>query len=126
MEKVTGIGGVFFKSQDPAALKQWYADRLGVPLEHGNIAFTWEDPQHPKREGMTILGMFPKDTKYFGPGAAPFMVNFRVRDLDAMAAQLKTAGAHVEDIQDTEYGRFTWVTDPDGNRVELWEPPGAR
>jgi predicted enzyme related to lactoylglutathione lyase len=126
MERVTGIGGVFFKSPDPAALKRWYADRLGVPLEHDNIAFTWEDPHHPKREGMTVLGMFSKDTKYFGTGPAPFMVNFRVRDLDAMAAQLKASGAQVDDIQDTEYGRFAWVTDPDGNRVELWEPPDAR
>jgi predicted enzyme related to lactoylglutathione lyase len=126
-EKVTGVGGVFFKSRDPEELKRWYAERLGVPLSHGNIAFTWDDPQHPEKKGKTVLGMFAADTRYFQPSQSPFMVNFRVRDLDAMLAQLRAAGATVDGkVEDTDYGRFGWVMDPDGNRVELWEPPGQR
>lgn len=127
-EKVTGIGGVFFKSRDPKELKRWYAERLGVPMgEHDIIAFTWTDPQHPAGEGMTVLEMFAAESRHFEPSKSPFMLNFRVRDLDAMLAQLRAAGATVEDkIDDSEFGRFGWVHDPDGNRVELWEPPGAR
>jgi predicted enzyme related to lactoylglutathione lyase len=126
-EKVTGIGGVFFKSRDPKELKRWYAEQLGVPLEHDNIAFTWTDPLHPAGEGMTVLGMFAAESRYFEPSKSPFMLNFRVRDLDAMLAQLRAAGVTVDDkVDDSEYGRFGWILDPDGNRVELWEPPGAR
>ncbi len=127
MEKVTGIGGVFFKSKDPKALKAWYAERLGVPHEHGVCVFEWEDPTHPEKKGQTVLAPFPSDTKYFEPSPAPFMINFRVRDLDAMLTQLRAAGVHVDDkIDESEYGRFGWAIDPEGNRIELWEPPGAR
>ena len=128
MEKVTGIGGIFFKSKDPKALQSWYAERLGVPVQdHGMMAFEWEDPAHPKREGMTLVAPFAADTKYFEPSTSPFMVNYRVRDLDAMLAQLRAAGARVDEkIEESEFGRFGWVMDPDGNRVELWEPPGQR
>ncbi len=128
MERVTGIGGVFFKSDDPKALQAWYAERLGVPAQaDGSLMFEWEDPAHPARKGQTVLAPFPSDTKYFEPGAAPFMINFRVRDLDAMLAQLRAAGVRVDDkIEESEYGRFGWALDPDGNRLELWEPPGQR
>ncbi len=127
MEKVTGIGGVFFKSKDPKALEAWYVDRLGVPHGAGGIMFEWDDPTHPEKKGTTVLGLFAAETKYFAPSTSPFMVNFRVRDLDAMVAQLRAAGVQVDDkIEDSEYGRFGWAMDPDGNRIELWEPPGAR
>jgi predicted enzyme related to lactoylglutathione lyase len=128
MERVTGLGGIFFRSQNPQALQQWYADRIGIPVgDEGGVTFTWEDPQHPKREGATALAMVPADTSYFGPGGQQFMVNFRVRDLDAMLAQLRAAGVTVDEtVQEYEFGRFAWFVDPDGNRVELWEPPGAR
>ncbi|MDB4966370.1 MAG: Glyoxalase/Bleomycin resistance protein/Dioxygenase family protein [Myxococcales bacterium] len=128
MEKVTGIGGVFFKSKDPKALQAWYAERLGVPVHaDGAVVFEWEDPAHPTRKGQTVFAPFAADTKYFEPSSAPFMINFRVRDLDAMLAQLRAAGATVDEkIEASEYGRFGWAMDPDGNRIELWEPPGQR
>jgi hypothetical protein len=81
MERVTGIGGIFFKTRDPEALQRWYAEQLGVPVDaHGGITFTWDDPQHPRREGATVLGLFAPDSGYFGPEPSPFMLNFRVRD----------------------------------------------
>ena len=127
MEKVTGIGGVFFKAKDPKALQAWYAEQLGVPVEHGVSVFEWEDPGHPKKEGQTVFAPFAADTKYFEPSTAPFMINFRVRDLDAMLAQLRAAGVRVDEkIDESEFGRFGWAMDPDGNRIELWEPPGQR
>lgn len=127
MERVTGIGGIFFKTQDPQSLQRWYTETLGVPSEHGQMMFRWEDPSHPQRKGTTALGMFAQDSDYFGPEPSPFMINFRVRDLDAMLTQLRAAGAKVDDhVQDTEYGRFAWFVDPAGHRVELWEPPPAK
>ena len=120
MERVLGIGGVFFKARDPKALAAWYREHLGVPVEpgqtHGQIVSAGAGET-------TVWSTFPADTNYFGPGPAPFMVNYRVRDLDAMLAQLREAGARVEDqIQDESYGRFGWASDPEGNRFELWEP----
>jgi predicted enzyme related to lactoylglutathione lyase len=125
MEKVTGIGGVFFKSKDPKATQAWYAERLGVPVHAGGVMmFEWEDPQHPKREGQTVLAPFADDTKYFSPSTSPYMINFRVRDLDAMLTQLRAAGVTVDDkVEESEFGRFGWIMDPDGNRIELWQPP---
>jgi predicted enzyme related to lactoylglutathione lyase len=120
MEQVLGIGGVFFKARDPAALAEWYRRHLGVPVEpgqtHGRI-FSGAAGE------TTVWSTFPADSDYFGPGPAAFMVNYRVRDLDAMLAQLRAAGARVEErIGEEPYGRFGWATDPEGNRFELWEP----
>ena len=121
MERVTGIGGIFFKARDPDALRAWYADHLGVPVEdYGGAAFRWQDDDSPERPGMTIWSVFSDSTDYYEPSHAPFMVNFRVRDLDAMLAQLDGAGIDpVGDMQVSEYGRFAWVMDPEGNKVEL-------
>ena len=89
--------------------------------------FEWADPAHPARKGLTVFAPFASDTTYFDPSRAPFMVSFRVRDLDAMLAQLRAAGVVVDDkIEESEYGRFGWASDPDGNRIELREPPGMR
>jgi predicted enzyme related to lactoylglutathione lyase len=127
MEKVTGIGGVFWKCKDPKAQQAWYVEQLGVPQSDGAMVFDWPDPGHPQNKGQTILGTFAADTKYFEPSPAPFMLNLRVRNLDAMLAQLRAAGVTVDDkIEDGEYGRFGWIMDPEGNRIELWEPPGSR
>lgn len=120
MERVLGIGGVFFTARDPVALAAWYREHLGVPLEvgqsHGML-------QSAGAGEMTVWSTFPADTKYFGPGRPTFMLNYRVRDLDAMLAQLRAAGAQVDDkVEDFEYGRFGWATDPEGNRFELWQP----
>lgn len=120
MEQVLGLGGVFFKARDPKALAAWYREHLGVPVEPGQTygAFT-----SSAAEETAVWCAFPADTPYFGPGAAPFMVNYRVRNLDAMLAQLRAAGASVDDrVEDQDYGRFGWATDPEGNRFELWEP----
>jgi len=120
MEKVLGIGGVFFKARDPKALAAWYRDNLGVPVEPDQTYASFKSAGAGEE---AVWSTFPADTKYFGDGPATGMINFRVRDLDAMLAQLRAAGADVHDkIEDEGYGKFGWVTDPEGNRIELWEP----
>jgi len=119
VERATGIGGVFVRSPRPDALRAWYAEHLGLELEEfGGAVIT-------SRGGETLVwAVFPGDTDYFGSRDQQAMVNYRVRDLDAMLAQLRAAGVPVEEhIEEQEYGRFGWATDPDGNRFELWEPP---
>ncbi|TDP95200.1 VOC family protein [Labedaea rhizosphaerae] len=116
MERVLGIGGYFIRASDPAALGAWYRDCLGLDAgEHG----VWH--QEP---GPTVFAQFEAETDYFGARSQQTMLNFRVRDLDAMLAQLRAKGADVvDDIQDMDgVGRFGWVTDPEGNRIELWQP----
>jgi catechol 2,3-dioxygenase-like lactoylglutathione lyase family enzyme len=128
MERVTGIGGVFFKAQDPAALAAWYAEHLGVVLAFGHGAtFTWGAPDATEPgPGMTVWSPFPAATSYFAPSAAPFMINYRVRQLDPMLAQLRAAGVAVDErVEESEFGRFGWAMDPEGNRIELWEPPSG-
>jgi len=122
MKRVTGIGGLFFKARDPEKLKAWYRDRLGVPVnEHGYVVMPWPAAGTP---GYQVWSPFPADTKYFEPSKASFMINFRVKDLRAMLAQLRAAGAAVDDkVMEESYGKFGWVMDPEGNRIELWEPP---
>jgi len=122
MERVLGIGGIFFKARDPQALAAWYRDHLGVPLDAGQTYGTFNSAAAGES---TVWSTFPSDTKYFG-STAPFMVNYRVRDLDAMLAQLRAAGAVVEErVEDHGYGRFGWAMDPEGNRIELWQPASA-
>jgi predicted enzyme related to lactoylglutathione lyase len=117
MERVLGIGGVFFRSADPAALARWYAANLGINV------FPATDDWWMQQGGPTVLAPFPADTDYFGRADQQSMINFRVADLDAMLAQLSAAGATVSgEINEASYGRFGWATDPDGNRFELWQP----
>jgi len=125
MKRVTGIGGIFFKSKDPKALTEWYATHLGIPMgEHGEVVFTWRDAENPFEDGMTIWAPFPADTEYFGPVKNAFMINYRVADMDALLEALTAEGVEIDPKRDdSEYGRFAWVIDPEGNRVELWEPP---
>jgi glyoxylase I family protein len=115
MERVLGIGGLFFRSRDPKALKQWYADHLGVVA--GPDSFSWE-----QEAGATVFEPFPQSTDYFGNESKQWMVNFRVRNLDAMMEQLKGAGVEVKLAGDYDYGRFAHLADPEGNPIELWEP----
>src|SRR5437868_749386 len=120
MEQVLGIGGVFFKARDPQALAAWYREHLGVPVEGGQTYATLSSSAPAEK---TVWSTFPADTTYFGSGSAPFMLNYRVPNLDAMLAQLRAAGAKVEErVEDYDYGRFGWASDPEGNRFELWEP----
>lgn len=123
-QEVTGIGGIFFKAGDPDALAAWYREHLGVPVEAGQTyaTFTAGEAEAPEP---TVWSTFPEDTTYFAPSTAPFMINFRVADLEAMLEQLRAAGVEVDDrVEEYEYGRFGWATDLEGNRFELWEPAG--
>ena len=118
MERVLGIGGYFVRATDPGVLLAWYRDYLGLDADDNGA---WR-----QETGLTVFATFESDTDYFGSRAQQSMLNFRVRDLDAMLAQLRAKGADVaDDTQDMEgVGRFGWVTDPEGNRVELWQPAG--
>ncbi len=120
MEQVLGIGGVFFKARDPKALAAWYREHLGVPVEPGQCYGTLSSAAAGEP---TVWSAFAADTTYFGPGPSSCMLNYRVKNLDAMLAQLRAAGAQVDDkVEDYGYGRFGWAADPEGNRFELWEP----
>ena len=127
-DRVTGIGGIFIKARDPKALAAWYSDHLGVPRANGAIPplFQWRDHDDPQRVGNTVWGLFQSDTKYFAPSTAPFMINYRVNNLDRLLARLRAAGITVEPkVVDDFNGKFGWVMDPEGNKIELWEPkPG--
>ena len=123
MKRVTGIGGIFFKSSDPKALSSWYRDHFGLDVtDWGGVVFPWGGAD--SAPGMTLWSPFAQDTTYMAPGTASFMVNFRVADLDALLAALRLEGCNVVDKTDSsEQGKFGWVIDPEGNKVELWEPP---
>ena len=117
MERVVGIGGIFLRSADPEALRAWYETHLGIPIESwGGNVFVAEAGD------ATVWSIFPGESEYW-PVAQQAMVNYRVRDLDAMLAQLRDAGVEVDErVEEQEYGRFGWAVDLDGNRFELWEP----
>ena len=121
---MTGIGGIFFKAKDPQELSRWYRQHLGIAVEGNMALFTWRGGKDGKVQGHTVWSIFPADTKYFGEDGAAFMVNYRVKDLDRVLAALRAEGVDVAPkVEDSEYGRFGWITDPEGNRIELWEPP---
>lgn len=119
MEKVTGIGGLFFRAHDPAALERWYLEHLGISLTPTSTGGkVWQ-----QEAGPTSFTPFPEKTGYFGDPQKVWMINFRVRDLDKMAAQLRTAGIEIKvDPQSYPYGRFARLHDPEGNPIELWQP----
>lgn len=127
-ERVGGIGGVFMKARDPKALGQWYSDKLGMPRPNGPVPplFLWRERDDSNAVGTTVWGLFPETTKYFGPGPSSCMINYRVRNMDRMLAQLRGQGVQVDGkVEDDFNGRFASVTDPEGNRIQLWEPkPG--
>ena len=124
MKRVTGIGGIFIKAENPASLYEWYEKHLGIHREpHGQGAeMHWREDENPDRRGTTVWAIFEKHTKYFEPSRAPFMLNYRVDDLDALLAALLAEGVDSK-REDSEYGHFAWITDPEGNKIELWEPP---
>jgi glyoxylase I family protein len=121
MEKVTGIGGLFFRASDPKALAKWYSDHLGIDLVPMNAT----DQPWRQEAGTCAFQPFPEKTKYFGDETKRWMVNFRIRNMDKMAAQLRVAGITV-DVDEKVYpnGRFAHLHDPEGNPIELWEPQG--
>jgi len=120
MERVTGIGGIFFKARDPERMSSWYRDRLGIGNEEGQADFVWREHDQPDQLGRTVWSLFPAETDYLGPAA--FMINYRVTNLDRMVEQLRSDGVAIDKIEEYDYGRFAWITDPEGNRIELWEP----
>jgi predicted enzyme related to lactoylglutathione lyase len=120
MKRVTGLGGVFFKAENPTKLKEWYSKHLGV-----NQIFKWKDIDEPDATtpAQTVWSPFPADTKYFHPSEKPFMLNYRVKNLVELLQLLKDEGVEiVGELQQFDYGKFAWVRDPEGNKVELWEP----
>jgi predicted enzyme related to lactoylglutathione lyase len=124
MKRVTGIGGIFIKARDPDALREWYRTHLGLDVaDWGGVAFRWNDV-NPGAVGTTVWSLFKAESDYFAPSEAPFMVNYRVADLHALLAALREEGCNVIDKTDeSEYGKFGWVVDPEGNKIELWQPP---
>ncbi len=125
MKRVTGIGGVFFKSEQPEKLKKWYWEHLGVtPDDEGYVSFEWRDKEDPDRVGMTAWEVFKADTDYFDRSKSPFMINYRVENLKELLDLLREEGVEVEDkIEEASFGKFGWIYDPDGSKIELWEPP---
>lgn len=118
MAKAIGVGGVFLKARDPKVLMEWYATHLGIGEGGGSLVF-----DGPESMGMTVFAHFPADTAYFGAGPQTCMLNFRVDDLEALLTQLSAAGIRIDPKrEDHSYGRFAWIWDPEGNRVELWQP----
>ena len=125
MKYITGIGGIFFKANNPEELGAWYKEQLGLEVEeYGGVTFRDAGAQSPKRQSYTVWSPFAADTEYFAPSDKPFMINVRVADLDELLAKLRAEGVTVDDrTEKSEFGYFGWAMDPEGNRLELWEPP---
>jgi predicted enzyme related to lactoylglutathione lyase len=125
MKRVTGIGGIFFKARDPLALRAWYQKHLGIDVQAwGGAAFSWADDAGNPTKGTTIWSVCRTDGDDFAPSTSTFMVNYRVADLAGLLDVLRREGCQVLDKPgDSEYGKFGWVMDPEGNKVELWQPP---
>src|SRR3954469_9147877 len=130
MKHVLGVGGIFFKAENPGKLAAWYKEHLGLEVqEYGGVTFRETenaDAIAPRRQSFLVWSPFPADTDYFAPSAKPFMINFRVTNLDELLAKLRAEGVSVEEkAEKSEFGYFGWAMDPEGNRIELWEPPLA-
>ena len=128
MKRVTGIGGIFFYAKDPKALAAWYKTHLGIDVQPwGGAAFDWVDENGNPTKGTTAWQISAADGGHFAPSKSSFMVNYRVADLDALLRALRAEGCNVLDkTDDSEYGKFGWVMDPEGNKVELWQPPAGQ
>jgi len=128
MKRVTGIGGIFFKAKEPKKLYEWYEKHLGMKQEcEGQGVMFRPGEKDSQRESMTVWAIFPEKTEYFKDSGANFMLNYRVDDLDALLGALKEEGVEIDPHrEDYDYGRFAWIKDPEGNRIELWEPPKNR
>lgn len=126
MKKVTGLGGVFIKVKQPAALAAWYKEHLGIDFAEGNYAtFPWLN-ENPEKPGLTVFSFFEESSEYFSPSESNVMLNFRVDDLEGLLASLKEKGIWVADKTETyDYGLFGWTMDPAGNKIELWQPKEA-
>ena len=125
MKRVTGIGGIFFQAKDPVALRAWYQKHLGIDVQDwGGTAFTWTDGAGNPTTGTTVWSIGPAGGDSYAPSTSTFMINYRVADLAALLLALREEGCNVlENTDDSEFGKFGWVMDPEGNKVELWQPP---
>lgn len=125
MKRVTGIGGIFFQAKDPIALRAWYQKHLDIDVqEWGGTAFTWTDGTGNPTNGTTVWSIGAASGDNFAPSTSTFMINYRVEDLAALLQALREDGCNVlEKTDDSEFGKFGWVMDPEGNKVELWQPP---
>jgi predicted enzyme related to lactoylglutathione lyase len=123
MKKVTGLGGVFFKCDDPKAMNEWYSKNLGLPSTAYGTTFEWRLDDDPSVKGSTSWCTFPQNTDYFKPSNKPFMINYRVEDLVGLLEELRRDNVTiVDEIAEYDYGKFVHVLDPEGNIIELWEP----
>lgn len=126
MKRVTGIGGIFFKANNPPVLHAWYKKHLGIDVQSwGGAAFNWSDDEGKPVGGTTVWSVGSGSN--FAPSTSPFMVNYRVADVHALVKALREEGCNVHgEVEDSEYGKFGWVIDPEGNKIELWEPPAGQ
>ena len=123
MKRVTGIGGIFFKTRDPEKTKAWYKKHLDLPVDQWGATFGWRDKNDPDRICHTAWSPFPADTTYFSPSEKNFMFNYRVENLELLLTVLEEEGVEiVGELEEHDYGKFGWIMDPDGNKIELWEP----
>lgn len=121
IKRVTGLGGFFFKTENPDQIKDWYKNHLGIPVDNYGWSFEWKDQEG--NDGSTQWAPFKVDTNYFKPSEKQFMMNFRVDNLEALLALLKEEGVTiVGEMESYDYGNFGWILDPEGNKIELWEP----
>lgn len=123
MKKVTGLGGIFFKCDDPKAMNDWYANNLGIATSEYGATFEWRHADDPSKKGATAWCTFPQSTNYFNPSTKPFMINYRVDNLVALVEELKKSSVTIiDEISEFDYGKFVHILDPEGNVIELWEP----
>ncbi len=123
MKKVTGIGGIFFKTKNPGIMKEWYNKNLGlVTNEYGSV-FEFRSSDEPEKKGYSVWSPFADDTDYFKPSEKEFMINYRVENIEALVEELRNSGVTIlDEIETYEYGKFVHILDPDNNKIELWEP----
>ncbi|HEX3879800.1 MAG TPA: VOC family protein [Bryobacteraceae bacterium] len=125
--RILGIGGVFFKSANRDQMREWYATHLGLADKGGGAMLPWREHDDPQKEHVTVWTVFPNSTTYFDPGKAPFMINYIVDDMDALLDRLKQEGVKIDAKRMNEsFGRFAWIYDSDGNKIELWQPTPAK
>lgn len=122
-KRVTGVGGIFFKSESPEKMRNWYRDHLGFATNDYGSTFNFRDAEHPEKMGQLQWSPFPETTKYFAPSEKPFMINFRVENLEELVKLLREEGVQIlDEIETYDYGKFVHIMDPEGNKIELWEP----
>jgi catechol 2,3-dioxygenase-like lactoylglutathione lyase family enzyme len=125
--RIVGIGGIFFKSDHQHEMREWYSKHLGLVDKGEGVMFPWREHDDAQKEHVTVWSVFPSSTHYFDPSTAPFMVNYIVDDMDALLDRLKAEGVRIDPKQMNEsYGRFAWIYDLDGNKIELWQPPSGK